>query len=200
MNGAVIVETRALPNLVDLINNHMKHLQGWGLTIYCSNENYLVLNKYFKDAKIVNIKNQINELTYNYMLCSKEFWESIEYDNILIFQHDSMLLRGGVEEFIGIDYIGAPIKHIAYPAMNGGLSLRTKKAMLDTLNTVSYNPFLHGNEDMFYSNYLVGKKATKEQAEIFSCETMFKLGTLGIHAIEKYLTESEVNKIKNQYV
>jgi hypothetical protein len=31
------------------------------------------------------------------------------------------------------------------------------------------------------------------------CETIFNLGSLGYHAIDKYLTNEQINQIKTQY-
>lgn len=136
---------------------------------------------------------------YNKLLTSVEFWNRFEEENILIIQHDSALLKKGIEEFYEWDYIGAPWKFQQHGG-NGGLSFRKKSAMIECINTLPYYDNI--NEDVYFSNALIilGKKlAPREVCEKFSCETIFKLGTLGYHAIEKYLPEHECNLIKNQY-
>lgn len=136
---------------------------------------------------------------YNKLLTSREFWEEIEEENILIIQHDSALLRRGIEEFYKFDYIGAPIKWLEFPAMNGGLSFRHKSAMLKVIDSVKYN---RENEDLYFCRGLSDLKLnlpTFEEAKKFSCETIFNYGSLGYHAIEKYLTPEECYKIKTQY-
>lgn len=141
--------------------------------------------------------NSIDE--YNKYLCSKQFWESIKTEYVFIIQHDSAILRTGIEEFLGYDFIGAPIKHIPFPAMNGGFSLRKKTAMLRVIENI---PYTGGNEDMYFCNglkQLGGNLPTFEVANKFSCETYFTLGTLGYHAIEKWLTPEQCEQIKNQY-
>lgn len=137
---------------------------------------------------------------YNKMLTSASFWNKINEENILIIQHDSALLRHGIEEFYKYDYIGAPIKWIDFPAMNGGLSFRHKSAMLKIINEIPYNGT--ENEDLYFcrgAKELQLNLPTFETAQKFSCETVFNYGSFGYHAIEKYLTPEECFKIKNQY-
>lgn len=139
---------------------------------------------------------------YNKLLTSISFWESLlDYDRVLIFQHDSALLKKGIEKFKKWDYIGAPWKFQEHGG-NGGLSLRNPKAMVECIKKQQWNPSL-GNEDVYFCNLLVKmpefKLADRNACRKFSCETIFQLGTLGYHAIEKYLTEDQVEKIKHQY-
>ena len=137
---------------------------------------------------------------YNKRLTSLDFWQQFEEENILIIQHDSDILRHGIEEFYQYDYIGAPIKWIDFPAMNGGFSLRRKSAMINVIKNYHYNGLQ--NEDLYFCNglkQLNGNLPTFETAKLFSCETIFNLGSLGYHAIEKYLTNDQINQIKTQY-
>jgi hypothetical protein len=136
---------------------------------------------------------------YNELLTSHAFWDKIDEENILIIQHDTNILRFGIEEFYQYDYVGAPWKFQQHGG-NGGLSFRKKSTMLECIEKVPYNGT--DNEDVYFSNTLklLGKNlAPREVCEKFSCETIFKLGTLGYHAIEKYLTSEQCEQIKNQY-
>lgn len=137
---------------------------------------------------------------YNKRLTSLEFWEQFEEENVLIIQHDSAILRNGIEDYYQYDFIGAPIAWIDFPAMNGGFSLRRKSAMINVIKNYHYNGL--DNEDMYFCNglkQLNGKLPTLEVAKSFSCETIFNLGSLGYHAIDKYLTTEQINQIKTQY-
>lgn len=139
----------------------------------------------------------VNE--YNSLLTSREFWEKINTENILIIQHDSALLRTGIEEFYKWDYVGAPWTFQNHGG-NGGLSFRKKSAMLECIDKVPYNG--KDNEDVYFSNalkFLGLNLAPREVCEQFSCEAIFKLGTLGSHAIEKWLSPEQCEQIKNQY-
>ena len=111
-------------------------------------------------------------------------------------------MRTGIEEYMQYDFIGAPIGHIQFPCMNGGLSLRKKSKMMQVIAAIKYNEGLHGNEDMFFCNAIKdigGNLPTKEIAQSFSVETIFGLGSMGVHAIEKYLTNDQCSEILNQY-
>jgi hypothetical protein len=54
------------------------------------------------------------------------------------------------------------------------------------------------NEDVFFSRF-VKNVAPREVNAKFACETEFRLGTLGAHAIDEWLTKEECGKIRNQY-
>lgn len=201
MRTAVIVETRELPDLVRVIDSHMKMLPGFKLIVFGSTLNEGIIKKNFPEARFIDLGvTTFSEMDYNRLLASRFFWDQC-LGKVLIFQHDSRILREGVEEFIEWDYVGAPWQFQEHGG-NGGLSLRSQTMMKKVINTVEYNPSRHGNEDVYFSNYiphLGGKLAPREVCERFSCESIFKLGTLGVHAIEKYLTAEQVSQILTQY-
>lgn len=178
--GAFIIENRFETSKI--VENHFKYLP-----------------KEFEYIKFYNLNvRSIDD--YNKLLTSKYFWEQIKFDKVLIFQHDSELLRNGIEEFYDYDYVGAPWKFQEHGG-NGGLSFRSKEAMLWCIKNKPWNIYL-GNEDVYFSNQLKNspfKLAPREICKKFSCESIFELGTLGCHAIDKYLTIEQITKIKNQY-
>jgi hypothetical protein len=58
------------------------------------------------------------------------------------------------------------------------------------------------NEDIYFAhgcNLLNLKIAPVEVANKFSVETQFHLGSMGFHAIDKWLTKEECKQIKKQY-
>ena len=139
---------------------------------------------------------------YNSVLTHPAFWSGCRYDRVLIFQHDSGLLRQGIENFLQYDYIGAPIKHMP-GYMNGGLSIRNPKLMhLICVNSPYRGMELDGNEDIYFVNHLREMGANLpdlETAKQFSVETIFNMGSLGYHAMDKYLSHEQVNQILKQY-
>lgn len=183
--AAIIIENRF--DVSGIIEAHKKFLPiNWEV------ENWVSHNSVLKDIE-----------DYNRLLTNIGFWKNYLYfDRVLIFQHDSMLLREGIEEFLEYDYVGAPWKFQQHGG-NGGLSIRNPKAMLACIKKQSWNPKL-GNEDVYFSNLLNDmiefKLAPRDVCSRFSCESIFQLGTLGYHAPEKYLTTEEVQKIKTQYL
>jgi hypothetical protein len=194
--AAVIVDTRRL-SLYQVITEHLFYLPKYTkLYIFSSEDNrhlQEMLNCEFHVVEINDIRG------YNKLLKSKKFWDKIKEENILIFQEDSRLLREGIEDFYEYDYVGAAWDF--YPFVgNGGLSFRHKSAMLKVLEVC--NPENDINEDVYFAwgcNVLKLNLAPVYVANKFSCETQFNLGTLGYHAIEKYLSLEQVNEIKKQY-
>ena len=210
--SSVIVETRNIPNLSDIIKNHMEFLpENTQLIIYCNLEN-MYLKNHFPNA-IFRIVQSMDLNRYNELLTSLDFWKDLnDYDRVLIFQSDSTLLRKGIEEFYEWDYIGASwtgdgwgipnLKEIVVNFCgNGGLSLRNPKTMISILNSFKRESSLYEDvwicEKMFSNK--IGKLAPTNISDKFSCETKFILGTFGVHAINKHLTTEQVNQIMNQY-
>lgn len=180
--GALIIENRF--DVSQIIEEHKKFLpESWPIM-------------HFEDHVIKT------ERDYNALLTSPDFWHSLPFDKVLIFQHDSGLLRKGIEDYLKYDFIGAPLYHIDFPCMNGGLSLRSVPAMIEACMQLPWNPSL-GNEDIYFCNLLKRLPGitlpSKEVAQSFSVETIFGLGSVGFHAIEKWHSEEDVKKIKSQY-
>jgi hypothetical protein len=182
--AAIIVENRNLPYLDKVIQNHMDHLQGFDLIHYSD--------------MIINSGHD-----YNNLIASPKFWE-IDYDKIVIFQHDSGILRNGIDEFLDWDYVGSPWKVTANWARidraggNGGLSVRDVKAHQDLLKIKKYDA-KYGNEDVFFTHNLQNV-APYSVCVKFGVETEYQLGTYGWHAIDKHMSLTDTFKIKMQYI
>ncbi len=110
------------------------------------------------------------------------------------------MLRKGIEEFLEWDYIGAPWKFQEHGG-NGGLSLRNPSVMFNICSVYNYNQSIDGYEDIWFSKYVKQdwNLAPREECSKFSCETIYQEGTLGVHAIDRYLTPEQCQKIKTQY-
>ncbi len=198
INAAVITETRHFNP--QIIRDHLSMLpDDFELVVFCSESNKRLFDEFDCEKYIVSINN-LND--YNRLLTSTFFWDKLQqYERVLIFQTDSKILRKGIEEFYEWDYIGAPLYHIPFPCMNGGLSLRNPKLMHKCLLS---NQFIQNghNEDIRFCQTLqrIGAKLpTKEKAMEFSVETVFNLGSFAIHAANKYLSSDQMNKILTQY-
>ena len=204
-NLAVIVETRCLENIYEIVENHIKYSK-FDCLFFHGTENEYFVKEQLKHLPVSFINlcvNSINESDYNKLLTSSYFWEQIPAEKILIFQHDSRLLRNGIEEFLkdGADWYGA-IWAFQDNGGNGGLSLRTKKIMLNIISNLAYDNSIMGNEDIYFSNHIEqfgGKLGSREMCAKFSVETQFGLGSFGYHDIEQWLNEEQCDKIKNQY-
>lgn len=207
---AVIIEPRKLAVLCDILKWMVYLLapKGWKFIVYVGIKNnrevreFIIRNRY---RSIIEIRYlQKDDLTfheYNAQLVSSSFWESMPFENVLIFQTDSVLLTNKLEPYLEYDYVGAPWpKHFGWlPAPvdttgNGGLSLRKKSAMLRAIENVSYT---NRNEDVFFSidcsQYL--NVCPSSEAMQFSVETMFYETPCGYHKPWKYLTEEQMTVI-----
>lgn len=205
MNAAVCIETRPLESFPDTVRQHMAHLKGFDLVIFGSeqNSNFLETNISNFQHHEVKFPSGFGQFEYNLTLTNPKFWELLyHYDRVLIFQHDSMLLRDGIEEFLKWDYVGAPWKFQRHGG-NGGLSIRNPKAMHELCTLYEWKQ-AYGNEDVFfcnlmYADYNTYKLAPREICEKFSVESIFKLGTLGYHAIDAWLTPEQFKEVRAQH-
>jgi hypothetical protein len=200
---AIIIETRKLEHL-DWVTDTVKHFINWPIRFFCSHESYNCIS----DVEKSIIPKSID---YSNILKDKEFWKDIEYEHILVFQHDSFVLRKGIEEFLQYDYIGAPwywaygdYRDKRYKDLkdfkkggNGGFSLRKKSAMM---KLIEQNPRDYEYEDMFFSNAL-SEDIELDIKKRFAVESIFYDDPLGVHHITKYLKTEEIKKIlfKNGY-
>tara|TARA_Y100001934_G_C12257935_1_gene728480 strand:- start:413 stop:1258 length:846 start_codon:yes stop_codon:yes gene_type:complete len=234
---AVFIEFRVLPNIEFLIKNAIFKLgKKWCHTIVCGNTNFDYINNMCKNiSSNINIikydYNNINRNTYNSILSSKLFWEKLYGDKILIYQEDSFIFRDNIEEFLEYDYVGAPWvlsnvseywlpKKVDYNKLdimvgNGGLSLRTRKCMLDVISTIKNT---HSNfhiftkkinyykdkiiaEDIYFSRsmimYNIGIVAPKNIAMKFSIENTYYKNPFGGHQFWKSMKNWDTFLIKS---
>jgi hypothetical protein len=196
---AAIVESRDI-DIEDILNKHVpflpKDVEYFLFTTEELKEKYSQYN-----INVIDVKMEDESIHgYNLFLTRPYFWSHfLDFDRVLIFQHDSGLLRSGIEEFYEYDYVGAPWKGYPYVG-NGGLSLRNPKTMMDVLSKFTWGR--NKGEDMFFSECILenklGNLAPIEVAKKFSVESVFELGTLGYHKPWYYLP-SQWQQIKDQY-
>ncbi|MBU1935074.1 FkbM family methyltransferase, partial [Patescibacteria group bacterium] len=207
---AVMVEFRIFPHLEFIIRNAIKKLgDSWSFTVVCGNKNYDFLvemvNKMGADIKLIKYdRDNIDHNSYSEMLSSKEFWNKLVGEKILIYQEDSCIFKHNIDDFLGWDYIGAPwpLTQDTNSQMvgNGGLSLRSKSVMLKVIDKVDisktkYNKSTLDNiakrklkippEDVYFSKNIIdfnlGKVADWVTANKFSVETQFHKNPFGGH-------------------
>lgn len=194
---AIIVETRKMDQL-EWVASTVKHHLNWPIRFFCSHESEKCISGVQKSIIPKNID-------YSQIFKDIEFWKDIEYEHILIFQHDSFVLRSGIEEFLHYDYIGAPwywtygdhadnrykdLKDFKNGG-NGGFSLRKRSSMM---KIISKNPPDYEYEDMYFSNALE-KDTPLDIKQKFAVESMFHPNPLGVHQIHRYLKSDEIKKL-----
>ena len=117
-----------------------------------------VCRKSFPDwqFKITNLDvSNLDKNAYSELLKSKEFWDKIDQENVLIFQTDSFTLNGfDINNYTDFSFIGSPYNwdpewkaygerrdKLTPPEcvsnINGGFSFRKKSSMLDCIENVS---------------------------------------------------------------
>ena len=199
MNGAVFIETRDTPGLAAKFEAHLKFVPDLQPLVICSEQNKYQFNGFEK----VVIKPINNIIEYNFMMTSTQFWDLIPFEKILTCEHESGILREGLDEFIEWDYVGAPWWFQKYGG-NGGFSWRSVKAMKDICKAYSYTG--KGQEDTYFCNVMNQSKyfrlAPRKVCERFSVETVYKLGSFGYHFgkdAKLMLRPWEMDKILQQY-
>ncbi|CAG7581312.1 MAG: hypothetical protein SLAVMIC_00780 [uncultured marine phage] len=203
---AVIIETRDVPHLKWVIEN-IKHHTGWEVMLFYYGNNV-------KDIKCLKVElpYKMDHQKYNDLLKDVSFWESFDQEYILIFQSDSFMLRDGLDEYLDYDYVGAPwnwandpnFKDPRYKDLsifknggNGGFSLRKKSSMLNIISKKYGEPSAEDkyvNEDMFFAKY-IKEYPSLDKCKEFCVETMYSENPLAVHAIDRYLSNEQIEKI-----
>lgn len=226
-NLAVIIEPRQHYALRFCTLNVMAHLPRaqWGLHVFHGNTNEKFTRSVLADVDNVRYTRlPIGVMTipmYNDLLKSRAFWESMQAENVLLFQTDSLLLGTDVGLYAGhYDYVGAPWHQenekwapmrdvLGHEGVgNGGLSLRTTASALEIITKHGAASNSSENEDVFFVKHIVGdgyrlpKRATAYEfclevpcRELESVETPFAL-----HAAWLYNDESRVAELLDKAV
>lgn len=190
---AVIIEPRideyletVIKNIIYFLNESDSEVK-WGLKIYHGNKNKEFVENFTKNWKNVKLENLNvdwnSSLEYNNLLKTKKFWKSIDSNNILLFQTDTLFLRHGIDEFLEYNYVGAPwVKPKENKFIgNGGLSFRKKNKMIDIIDKYASKDSI-SNEDIFFCKYLsIDDVPSYEKCKMFSVEDVPSDNPLGVH-------------------
>ena len=209
----VLIEFRNIPHVEYLIRNTIIKLPKWNHTIVCGNDNYILIKEICKNIckntkSVINIiKLDINNLypsDYSKILLNINFWKLFNGDKLLIYQEDSILFHGKIDNFLKYDWIGAPWPinqdDNLYGVGNGGFSLRDRKKLINCIENVKTDELELGEstkeyirntnsyfvpEDVFFSksmiDYKLGNVAKRDIALEFSQETQKSINPLGGH-------------------
>lgn len=206
--SATIVEAREHPHFKTIVQNVISNLQhlNIGLLVYHGTENENFVKNALKEYNNIqfinlNVKN-IDIEGYNKIMLSKEFHKSIPTDKFLVFQTDVITFKPLHKKFLEYDYIGAPWKkefHKEYKAEvgNGGLSIRSKKAMLKILE-LGIERKENQPEDLYLAQILKSKKfkvAPYNVAFEFSTEDDYNPNAFGCHKSWELIKTSELKQI-----
>jgi hypothetical protein len=197
--GAVIVESRPFFFLPKVIRNTMFFLgRRWNLHVFCGELSHAYIQQALEGWNVRITKfpgmHRLTSTQYNGILTSPEFWKSFREDKLLLFQSDTLLSAGNVEDFFGYDYVGAPCARFdeQYVA-NGGLSLRTRKVMLDCVSRFRPNDGVP--EDVFFTGAvreIGGTMPDMKTATRFAVESLYTEHPVGVHGTDKCFHSVEV--------
>ncbi len=210
MITAVIIEPRNTKLLIYVIKNLLNKLKSIINKIHIfhgiNNENIIRdnFNKYILNNTIILTNIKVKNLSiyeYSDLLTSISFWESIDDENILIFQIDSYICNYDKEfliECMKYGFIGAPCRKWDIPWQNGGLSLRRKSLMIQAIKDKKINESTWP-EDRFFTviKRKIVNPAPFDLANKFSVEKYYYKKPFGIHKPWKYLTKEELYNLKN---
>lgn len=189
LDVAVIVEPREHKYLVPVVHNVIENVPTYTkIQIFHGSKNLDFIKTHFdkqiKSNKIILTDLKVENLSiekYNLLLTSREFWNSINGEHILIFQTDSCMCSNAsnkIEDFLKYDYVGAPWGHIPNSnGGNGGFSLRKKSKMLEIINNHAYNNL---PEDLYFSNHCKNLPS-REVSKKFSVEGIYYDAPIGVH-------------------
>lgn len=195
---AVIVETRdafflplVIANAVDKLGTH------WNLHVIAPSQVLESLHDSLPQCEFASTKlgcpTKITTRQYSALLRKRSFWNRIREGTILIFQLDVVLLRGVPSWAEAYDYIGAPCGSLdSNFVINGGLSLRSKSAMLQLCGDESMTE--SEPEDIYFTRELRNAGATLpsiRDAVRFACESIYDKECCGVHGTCHYFLPPE---------
>jgi len=207
---AVFIEYRCFPHIEFLLRNSIYKLGNtWSHSIICGTKNYeyilKIVSKISPNIRIIKTNNDNLSVTeYNKLLTNLKFWETLKGEKILIYQEDSFIFKNNIMDFVKWDFIGAPLPTTSNDTPNcvgnGGLSIRSKTIMIETIKQISpvkteYNKstieYMKNNglkyppEDVYFSKNMqelnIGKVADWYTASEFSSESYFNINSFGGH-------------------
>ena len=193
LDAAVIVEPRKHEYLIPIVKDNLKKLpSATKFYVFHGTDNEDFVRSGFgpeiESGKMIlknlGVKN-LKTPDYNNLLTSKDFWSSIDGENILIYQTDTVICGDPgdkLKPFLKYDYVGAPWVNGNYSngkGGNGGLSFRKKSAMLKALRDKKYNG---PAEDVYFSNSDLNFPSREEAAK-FSAEQMYSKNPFGVHKV-----------------
>jgi len=209
----IIIEPRKHPLLKKVIKNFDKYMDSsWDLYVYHG----LSYASYAKECtesitsrKVILLPLGTDNMTatdYNRLFKKKHFWDTVNAENILVFQTDSVLCgksTSTINEYTSYDYIGCSydnktIGTKSFPLWGaehefygiGGLSFRKKSFMLECIYQNQNVPD-EFPEDMFFSQCVAKSSNRPPNAKVlnqFCTQFVFNQKSFGAHKTNIDLT------------
>jgi len=210
-NTALIVEPRALDCVPSIIQQYQTVLGSeWSIVFYCGSGLKPYWSDLLSDQRVDIRELDVNDLTsnqYNDLLKTRELWESLTGEFVLVFQTDSWIHWDDVyniDFFMGLNksFIGGNMSYqwnelvrecICPPCrnFNGGLSLRKRVDALRIIESFPPQPTVIASnaletdaEDVYFTigaHKLGLPLGSDEQCGHFAVHTIFKERWFGVH-------------------
>ena len=206
---AVIVEPREHSKLKIVVKNIIENLKDVKVQIFHGN-----LNKDFILSELCNNidniiltslnKDNLTIREYSDMLLTKNFYDQINGERILLFQTDSCICNYNediLKSCQDFGYVGAPTgSYRDIPWQNGGFSFRRKSLMIKAVNTIKKGEKIFP-EDRFFSmdKKNITNPAIYEIANKFSVEKYYYDNPFGIHKCWKYQKDYNLKELVKKY-
>lgn len=206
---AIIVEPRKHKNLKIVVKNILDNLVDVKVQIFHGNLNKDFILSELSEMmdKIILSNLEVDNLTvyeYSDLLLTKQFWENVQGERMLLFQTDSCICNYSdsiLEECQKYGYVGATVRlHREYPWQNGGFSFRRKSNMIKAVNKIKKGQKFFP-EDRFFSrdNPDVVNPAHINLSNRFSVEKYYYEKPFGQHKCWEYQSEEDLNLLIEKY-
>ncbi|CAM2697422.1 unnamed protein product [Rotaria socialis] len=195
---ALIIDDRTSQELVNAVINILQHIPtDWKIQIITPVQNWSYYNSSSLYSLIANGRVCMTSLDFprvdftgseyiNLLLTSASLWDQVQGEKILYFQTDSVICSNSsykLIDFLQYDFIGAPWH--SGGCCNGGFSLRSRRKMLQLLNSDLDRYRLHEtNEDVWLSRNLPRVNAhiaSTTVAKKFSVESIYHPRPFAVH-------------------
>jgi len=200
----VIVETRCGYWLPLVIRNAIDKLPGWNLYVV-GPRSVIDFVKGKVGGTFIPVILDVEHMTvsmYSQLLMDGSFWSKFREDHILIFQMDCILLREPQDHMLSWDFVGPLCGQLSEGnfIMNGGLSLRKRKAMVTACGLFNRDE-LKLPEDVAFTLCMrrnrVFNLPSMSDCHDFGIETLGNIETaIGIHGTDKYYTKNYLSILK----
>ena len=213
----VLMEPRLHPYLEYVLRITLYFVgEGWGLEIFAGPDNWDYLKKLTKEWGAVQFHDlgteNLSTVHYNSLKKNADTWRCLQAETLLWIELDCLLCRSGIENYYEWDYVGAPWRADMATSPNcrvgnGGLSLRSRSAMLRISEEVNTNPVPNPSpsvinfEDLYFCINMqlcnqqkpgTFKIPDVELASQFSVESIYSPSPVGLHKIWEYLSPKKV--------
>ena len=176
---AIIIDPRYDAMMKSVIQNFMYYMNpcGWNLLIMsCNLHRQQIMQRYpncffspIESEMIFFDSNGVPNISvdsYNKILMDVNFWKSLPAENICIFQKDCIMFKMFPEYFMQYDFAGANwyTKDISLfnEGVNGGFSLRNRKAMVDCIEKITFDSIENYRRDALINKSAIFRNINRE--------------------------------------